>query len=63
MEQVGDFLEAGVVSQIVDIVAPIRETRALLAYRAYFGVAGDDAGESAGFFLAHIGSVAGERQL
>ena len=54
MQQVGDFLERGVVGQIVDIVATVGEARTLLADGTDVGPAGNDAGQAAGFLLTHI---------
>ena len=54
MQQVGDFLEAGVFGQIVDVEASIGEARALLAHRADFGPAGDNACQATGLAPTHF---------
>ena len=54
MQQVSNFLEAGVFGQIVDVEASIGEARTLLAHRADFGPAGDNARQATGLAPTHF---------
>jgi len=54
-QQMGDFLELGVVGQVGDVVTTVREAGAGLAHGTQRGFAGDLAAEAgaSGWFFAH----------